>query len=178
MCHSTLWKLQNFPATVFSLNFRQITVLLKKLYSQLIWRKVFLRGRQWISRFSTLCTQCGYNGNLLSLFFGKNSVKVTFLLKKLLNTFKWFDEIFLGKKRNLFFTVLFFSIMMQFHEKTSLYAADFMNVFFTGKKLNYLQAQDRVERLKAEHKLVSWVSWTSLMMENLVNCQTMTTKTM
>ena len=37
-------------------------------------------------------TQCGNYGNLLSLFFGKNFVKVTFLLKKSLNS--WFDEIF------------------------------------------------------------------------------------
>ena len=37
-------------------------------------------------------TQCGIYKNLLSRFFGKNFVKVTVLLKKLLN--KWFDEIF------------------------------------------------------------------------------------
>ena len=41
-----------------------------------------------------VCTsQYGNYGNLLSLFFGKNFVKVTFLLKKLLKS--WFDEIFL-----------------------------------------------------------------------------------
>ena len=51
-------------------------------------------------------------------------------------------------------------------------------ICFHEKKSNYLQAQDRVVRLKAKHTLVSWVSWTSLMMENLLNYQTMTTKTM
>ena len=40
----------------------------------------------------TLTTKCGNCGNLLSDFFDKNFVKVTFLLKKILMS--WFDEIF------------------------------------------------------------------------------------
>ena len=37
---------------------------------------------------------CGNYGNLLSQFFDKNFVKVTFFMKKILKS--WFDEIFLG----------------------------------------------------------------------------------
>ena len=40
------------------------------------------------------CAHCGKNGILLSRFFGKNFVKTTVLLIKLLNS--WFDEIFFG----------------------------------------------------------------------------------
>ena len=48
----TLWKLQNFTATIFLQKFRQINVLLKKFTtSKLIWRKKI--AWQWISRFST-----------------------------------------------------------------------------------------------------------------------------
>ena len=42
-------------------------------------------------------TQCGNYRNLLSHFFGKNFVKPTFLLKKLLKS--WFDEIFFGESK-------------------------------------------------------------------------------
>ena len=38
-------------------------------------------------------SQCGNYGNLLSHIFGKNFVKVTFLLKS------WFDEIFFGESK-------------------------------------------------------------------------------
>ena len=41
---------------------------------------------------SVSITQCGNYEILLSRFFDKNFVKVTFLLKKVLNS--WFDEIF------------------------------------------------------------------------------------
>ena len=43
---------------------------------------------------SECSAQCGNYGNLLSHFFDKNFVKVTFLLKKILKS--WFDEIFYG----------------------------------------------------------------------------------
>ena len=42
--------------------------------------------------FTADTAQCGNYGNSLSHIFGKNFVKVTVLLNKLLN--KWFDEIF------------------------------------------------------------------------------------
>ena len=60
----------------------------------MIWR-IFFSVRENFSFFHTVqCAQCGNYGNLLSRFFGKSFVKVTVLLKKLLNS--WFDEIFLG----------------------------------------------------------------------------------
>ena len=48
----TLWKLRKFTATIFPQKFRESNFLQKKLYSDLIWRKIF--AWQWISRFSTL----------------------------------------------------------------------------------------------------------------------------
>ena len=48
-----------------------------------------------------LCTQCGNYGNSLSRIFGKNFVKVTVLLNKLLKS--WFDEIFFGEREFLVF---------------------------------------------------------------------------
>ena len=37
--HTTVWKLRNFTAIVFSQIFRQINVLQKNFHSKLIWRK-------------------------------------------------------------------------------------------------------------------------------------------
>ena len=67
-----------------------------QLFSYLFSKPLFLRNfceKMWerISEISTLCSaHCGNYGNLLSRSFGKNFVKVTVLLKKLLNS--WFDE--------------------------------------------------------------------------------------
>ena len=64
--HTTLWKLRNFTATVFSQKFRQINVLLKKLFYKLIWRKKIAWRSEFLV-FSTLCsTQCGKTKNISS----------------------------------------------------------------------------------------------------------------
>ena len=49
----------------------------------------------------THTAKCGNCGNLLGHFFEKNFVKVTFLLKKILQS--WFDEIFLGDSKFFIF---------------------------------------------------------------------------
>ena len=75
-----------------------------------------LESQKMISRK----TQCGNCGNSLSRFFSKNFVKVTFLLKKLLELF---DEIFCETKSYIFplcavgeFTLTIFR--WRFHEKS------------------------------------------------------------
>ena len=55
----TVWKFHYFPIIQ---NLREITIV------------------------NSIGAQCGNYGNLLSLFFGKNFVKVTILLTKLLNS--------------------------------------------------------------------------------------------
>ena len=67
------------------------TLSLVVLDSRLLHKKNALMSRNFCEKWKK--TQCGKNRNLLSLFSDKNFVKVTFLLKKLLNS--WFDEIFL-----------------------------------------------------------------------------------
>ena len=71
----------------FSQKFRQINVLLKMNFTinwfdgkRIAWR------RQWISRFSTLTLCTVRKCDLVPHIFGKNFVKVTFLLKKLLKS--------------------------------------------------------------------------------------------
>ena len=49
----TLWKLQNFTATIFSQKFRQINVLLNNF--TIIWFDGKKFAWQWISRLSTRC---------------------------------------------------------------------------------------------------------------------------
>ena len=51
--HTTLWKLRNFTATLYSQIFRQINVLLKNFTVYWFDEKKF--AWQWICRFSTLC---------------------------------------------------------------------------------------------------------------------------
>ena len=51
----------------------------------------------------TYRTQCGNCRYSLSHFFGKNFVKATVLLKKLLN--RWFDEIFFSERISRFSTL-------------------------------------------------------------------------
>ena len=92
-----------------------------QMYSQHLWQKLrklilfYYKNSvnsthhmfELVSRiFSThiriaLCAQCGNYGNLLSRFFDKNFVKVTFLLKKILKS--WFDEIFFWGDSKFFF---------------------------------------------------------------------------
>ena len=59
--------------------------------------KVYLQSEIFYFTWNQLMSRCDKNRNLctsvLSHFFGKNFVKATFLLEKLLN--RWFDEIFL-----------------------------------------------------------------------------------
>ena len=50
--NSTVWKLQNFTATIFLAKIPWNRLCAKELYSKLIWRKKFVW--QWIFRFSTL----------------------------------------------------------------------------------------------------------------------------
>ena len=66
----------------------------------MIWRIFF----QWerISWFSTLCAQCSVEITGIRYHaFGKNFVKATVLLNKLLKS--WFDEIFFGEREFLLF---------------------------------------------------------------------------
>ena len=56
-----------------------------------------------------VCTQCGNYGNSLSRIFGKNFVKVTDLLNKLLKG--WFDEIFSVRVNYSFFHTVNFCRM-------------------------------------------------------------------
>ena len=81
-CHSAVWKLREHRGQLWKFwqIFREINVFTKEL----IWRNIFSM-RVTFAFFHTV-------GNSLSRIFGKNFVKVTVLLKKLLN--KWFDEIF------------------------------------------------------------------------------------
>ena len=83
--HTTLWKLRNFTATVFSQKFRQINVLLKKLFYKLIWRKKITWRSEFLV-FSTLCsTQCGKTKNSLPHnFFPSNQFIVNFFSKTLI----------------------------------------------------------------------------------------------
>ena len=82
-------------------------------------------------------TQCGKNGNLLSHFFGKNFVKATFLLKKLLNS--WYDEIFWWECRvNFSITTLVwknekFTATPQFFSVKSIYSKTLISWNFCEK---------------------------------------------
>ena len=72
--------------------YRRITLLLINLTIDLIltareWTAIVFFPWNWIE-----VSQCGNCCDLVSHIFGKNFVKVTFLLKKLLKS--WFDEIF------------------------------------------------------------------------------------
>ena len=49
---------------------------------------------------------CGNYGNILSHIFGKNFVKVTALLKEILNS--WFDEFFSVRVNSSFFHTVHF----------------------------------------------------------------------
>ena len=75
----TLWKLQNFTATIFSQKFRQINVLLNNFTINWFDGKRF--AWQWISRFSTLWL-CNliiiWRNFTATTFCRKNSVKSTF----------------------------------------------------------------------------------------------------
>ena len=64
---------------------RQINCLVISLVKLLLSRNFCKKSCK-----STVQSHCGNYGNLLSLFFDKNFVKVTILLTKLLNS--WFDE--------------------------------------------------------------------------------------
>ena len=66
----------------------------------MIWRKNFAVKVNFSFFHTALsCMWWGNCGNLFSRFFGKNFVKTTFSLKKLLKN--WFDEIFLGERNAL-----------------------------------------------------------------------------
>ena len=57
----------------------------------------------------SLIAHCKNYGSSLSRIFGKNSVKVTVILNKLLKS--WFDEVFLGEREFIVFhTILWLSI--------------------------------------------------------------------
>ena len=88
--HTTVWKNEKFSLT--EKIFRQINSLVISLVETLLSRNFCQKCvRLNRSNFHTVNTaQCGNYGNLLSHFFGKNSVKATLLLKKVLNW--WFDE--------------------------------------------------------------------------------------
>ena len=90
-------------AHFFRKNFVKATVLLNKSLKS--WfDEIFFQWEQ-IIHFSTLCcAQCGKCGNSLSRFFGKNFVKVTVLLKKLLKS--WFHENFFQWERISRFSTL------------------------------------------------------------------------
>ena len=107
MCTSQCGNYGNSLSRIFGKNSVKVTVLLiylcipiaKYTYHLIRWKNKFLKS--WFDEKKYLVREkCGNYGNLLSLFFGKNFVKVTFsrfLLKKLLN--KWFDKLFLGESR-------------------------------------------------------------------------------
>ena len=59
--------------------------------------------------FCLFYAQCGNYGNFLSCIFGKNFVKVTILLNKLLKN--WFDEIYFWWEKISYFSTLCFLCM-------------------------------------------------------------------
>ena len=61
------------------------------------FHEIFFFGSEF-PVFSQIGAQCWNYGNSLSLIFGKNSVKVTVLLDKLLEN--WFDEIVVWWEKN------------------------------------------------------------------------------
>ena len=78
------------------------TIFIKRVRNWSVEFTQFLWIKSWgESKIKFFCTQCGYYGNFLSLSFGKNFVKVTSSLKKLLNS--WFDEIFLRESKLFIF---------------------------------------------------------------------------
>ena len=100
-CALTVWKNEIFTLT--GKKFRQINYLVISLVNPLLSRNfcqnIFREINVLLKNFTMNCltkkldgAQCGNYGNLLSRIFGKIFVKVTGLLKKLLNS--WFDEIF------------------------------------------------------------------------------------
>ena len=97
----TVWIMRRYSLTRhFWQKFRESNVLTKEITEELIWRNLFLVRRKF-SFFHTV-VWCGNNGNLLSShIFGKNFVKITFLLKKLLES--WFDEFFLSDSKIFIF---------------------------------------------------------------------------
>ena len=95
--------------TVNQKKFRQINSLVFSLVNTLLSRNfcqisvtVNFRNFHTVSEFQ--CAQCGNYGNSLSHYFGKNFVKVTYLLKKILKS--WFDEIFFQWERISRFSTL------------------------------------------------------------------------
>ena len=91
---------RNLLSHIFGKNFVTITHLLNKLLNS--WfDEIFFRWARFF-RFSILLrAQCGNYKNCLSHIFGKNFVKPTHLLKKLLNN--WFDEILFSWMRVIFY---------------------------------------------------------------------------
>ena len=77
---------------------------------------------------SAHCAQCGNYGNLLSHFFGKNFVKITVLLLRLLNS--WFDEIFFGESKFISFSHCAVEIQL-----SHIYAKNFVKATFLLIKL-------------------------------------------
>ena len=117
------WKLRKFTLTEKIL--RQITYLLISIA---------------FTNFSQTCVEvnsphCGNYGNLLSLFFGKNFVKVMVLLTKLLNS--WFDEKKNGESTFFIFPQCALSLFWQkfresnvFTSKRSYCVANFTKYFY------------------------------------------------
>ena len=132
-------QLQNLAATILAQKFRQINFLPKKFTLNWFDEKncvsEFLvfphfccdfensfdkKFRENIVQIFTLTLPCGNYGNSLSHIFGKNFVKVTFLLNELLKS--WFDEIFFGE--------------IEFSTQCSLLSLHFVNIW---KSLPYTQ---------------------------------------
>ena len=89
----------------------------------------FLRNFQWNGAFAQ--TQCGNCGNLLLLLFGKHFMKVTILLKKLLNN--WFDKIFLKNFPPWFFCKNSVKVTFLLKSRVIL-QIDFTKLFWSGGK--------------------------------------------
>ena len=85
------------------------------LVKPLLWRNFCEKIVAW--------AQCGNYGNSLSRIFGKNFVKVTVLLNKLVKS--WFDEIFFWWERIFRFStlwlMLFLTILWQLNGRNIVY---------------------------------------------------------
>ena len=84
--HSYIATTQFFSSNWFTVKFFSKT---------LIWRKIC---EKIVAAVKLCIAQCGNYGNLLSLFYGKNFVKVTFLLRNHVLD-RWFDEFFFNETR-------------------------------------------------------------------------------
>ena len=105
---TTVWKMQKFSLSPQCGNLgnfpplREISLQYNSLVKKLVWRNFCKKIVGENLQIST--SRCGNYGNSLSRIFGKNFVKATVLLKRLLKS--WFDKIFLWWERISRFSTL------------------------------------------------------------------------